>query len=337
MINKISELAKNNSKISDFHLRGGSDIACRIMGDIVIQKNSKIENKDIDEILKKNCSEEEIKIFNIKKELDCAIMLGELRFRANFYKTLKGSAAVLRRVETTIPQMDNLNLPPILYELIDAHKGLVLVTGPTGSGKSTTLAAIINQINETRSSNIITIEDPVEFIHSDKKSIISQREVGKQTESFAKALKGALREDPDVILVGELRDLETIGMALTAAETGHLVFGTLHTSGAPNTINRIIDVFPPEQQGQIRAQIAESLKMVNTQKLYKKKDGSGRIAAFEVMVCTSPIKNLIRESKIHQIPSVMQTAQREGMITMEKSIEGLVGTGVISNAETKNK
>ena len=337
MINKISELAKNNSKISDFHLRGGSDIACRIMGDIVIQKNSKIENKDIDEILKKNCSEEEIKIFSIKKELDCAIMLGELRFRANFYKTLKGSAAVLRRVETTIPQMDNLNLPPILYELIDAHKGLVLVTGPTGSGKSTTLAAIINQINETRSSNIITIEDPVEFIHSDKKSIISQREVGKQTESFAKALKGALREDPDVILVGELRDLETIGMALTAAETGHLVFGTLHTSGAPNTINRIIDVFPPEQQGQIRAQIAESLKMVITQKLYKKKDGSGRIAAFEVMVCTSPIKNLIRESKIHQIPSVMQTAQREGMLTMEKSIEGLVGTGVISNAETKNK
>ena len=337
MMNKILELAKNNSKISDFHLRGGSDIACRIMGDIVIQKNSKIENKDIDEILKKNCSEDEIKIFNIKKELDCAIMLGELRFRANFYKTLKGSAAVLRRVEATIPQMDNLNLPPILYELIDAHKGLVLVTGPTGSGKSTTLAAIINQINETRSSNIITIEDPVEFIHSDKKSIISQREVGKQTESFAKALKGALREDPDVILVGELRDLETIGMALTAAETGHLVFGTLHTSGAPNTINRIIDVFPPEQQGQIRAQIAESLKMVITQKLYKKKDGSGRIAAFEVMVCTPPIKNLIRESKIHQIPSVMQTAQREGMITMEKSIEGLVGTGVISNAETKNK
>jgi twitching motility protein PilT len=337
MINKISELAKNNSNISDFHLRGGSDIACRIMGDIVIQKNSKIENKDIDEILKKNCSEEEIKIFNIKKELDCAIMLGELRFRANFYKTLKGSAAVLRRVEATIPQMDNLNLPPILYELIDAHKGLVLVTGPTGSGKSTTLAAIINQINKTRSSNIITIEDPVEFIHSDKKSIISQREVGKQTESFAKALKGALREDPDVILVGELRDLETIGMALTAAETGHLVFGTLHTSGAPNTINRIIDVFPPEQQGQIRAQIAESLKMVITQNLYKKKDGSGRIAAFEVMVCTPPIKNLIRESKIHQMPSVMQTAQREGMITMEKSIEGLVGTGVISNAETKNK
>ena len=336
MINKISELAKSNSKISDFHLRGGSNIACRIMGDIVIENNSKIENKDIDDLLKNNCSEEEIKIFETKKELDCAIILGNLRFRANFYKTLNGSAAVLRRVETKIPLMDSLGLPPVLFELIDAHKGLVLVTGPTGSGKSTTLAAIINQINESRQANIITIEDPVEFIHKDKKSIVSQREVGKQTESFAKALKGALREDPDVILVGELRDLETIGMALTAAETGHLVFATLHTSGASNTINRLIDVFPPEQQTQIKAQISESLKMVVTQKLFKKKDGSGRIGAFEVMVCNSPIKNLIRESKIHQIPSVMQTGQREGMITMEKSIEDLIGTGVISNAEKNN-
>ena len=336
MINKIAELAKSNSKISDFHLRGGTNIAYREMGDIIIEKESRIENKDIEELLKKSCSEVEIKIFNTKKELDCAVMLGELRFRANFYKTLKGPAAVLRRIETKIPLMDNLALPPVLYELVEAHKGLVLMTGPTGSGKSTTLAAIINQINESKPANIITIEDPVEFIHTDKKSIVSQREVGKQTESFAKALKGALREDPDVILVGELRDLETIGMALTAAETGHLVFATLHTSGAPNTINRLIDVFPPEQQGQIRAQIAESLKMVITQKLFKKKDGSGRISAFEVMVCTAPVKNLIRENKIHQIPSVMQTSQREGMITMEKSIEGLIGSGIISNAEKKS-
>ena len=333
MINKISELAKSNSKISDFHLRGGSNIACRIMGDIVIENNSKIENKDIDDLLKNNCSEEEIKIFETKKELDCAIILENLRFRANFYKTLNGSAAVLRRVETKIPLMDSLGLPPVLFELIDAHKGLVLVTGPTGSGKSTTLAAIINQINESRQANIITIEDPVEFIHKDKKSIVSQREVGKQTESFAKALKGALREDPDVILVGELRDLETIGMALTAAETGHLVFATLHTSGAPNTINRLIDVFPPEQQTQIKAQISESLKMVVTQKLFKKKDGSGRIAAFEVMVCNSAVKNLIREGKVFQIPGVMQTAKRDGMITMNKSIEGLIGSKIISNVE----
>jgi len=336
MLEKITELANKDKNISDFHLRGGSDIAYRILGDINIEPNSKIDEKDIEELLKKNCSEEDIKRFNSKNELDTAVMLGELRFRANFYKTLNGTAAVLRRIETKIPLMDDLSLPPILFELLDTHKGLVLVTGPTGSGKSTTLAAIINQINESRQSNIITIEDPVEFIHKDKKSIVSQREVGKQTESFAHALKAALREDPDVILVGELRDLETIGMALTAAETGHLVFGTLHTSGAPNTINRIIDVFPPEQQGQIRAQIAESLKMVVTQKLFKKKDGSGRIGAFEVMVCNSPIKNLIREAKIHQIPSVMQTAQREGMMTMEKSIEDLIGTGIISNAEKNN-
>jgi len=333
MLEKITELANKDKNISDFHLRGGSDIAYRILGDVNIEPNSKIGEKDLEELLKKNCTEEDIEKFNSKNELDTAVMLGELRFRANFYKTLNGTAAVLRRIESKIPLMDDLSLPPILFELLDTHKGLVLVTGPTGSGKSTTLAAIINQINESRQSNIITIEDPVEFIHKDKKSIVSQREVGKQTESFAHALKAALREDPDVILVGELRDLETIGMALTAAETGHLVFGTLHTSGAPNTVNRIIDVFPPEQQGQIRAQLAESLKMVVTQKLFKKKDGSGRIGAFEVMMCNAPIKNLIREAKIHQIPSVMQTAQREGMITMEKSIEDLIGTGVISNAE----
>ncbi len=280
MITKISELAQTNKKISDFHLRGGSDISYRVLGDIVIEPNSQITDKDLQELLKNNCSEDEIKKFEVKNELDTAVMLGELRFRANFYKTLNGLAAVLRRVETKIPLMEDLNLPQVLFSLLDAHKGLVLVTGPTGSGKSTTLAAIINQINESRPANIITIEDPVEFIHKDKKSIVSQREVGKQTESFAHALKAALREDPDVILVGELRDLETIGMALTAAETGHLVFGTLHTSGAPNTVNRIIDVFPPEQQGQIRAQLAESLNMVVTQKLFKKKDGSGESRSF---------------------------------------------------------
>tara|TARA_B100001057_G_C22808022_1_gene934265 strand:- start:185 stop:1195 length:1011 start_codon:yes stop_codon:yes gene_type:complete len=333
MLEKITELANKDKQISDFHLRGGSDIAYRKLGEIIIEQSSKISEKDLEELLKSNCSEKDIKIFQEKNELDSAVILGDLRFRANFYKTLNGTGAVLRRVETKAPLMDDLNLPPILYELLDAHKGLVLVTGPTGSGKSTTQAAIINQINEARQSNIITIEDPVEFVHKDKKSIISQREVGKQTNSFANALKAALREDPDVILVGELRDLETISLALTAAETGHLVFGTLHTSGAPNTINRIIDVFPPEQQGQIRAQLSESLKMVVTQKLFKKKDGSGRVGAFEIMVCNAPIKNLIREAKIHQIPSVMQTAQREGMITMEKSIEDLIGTGVISNAE----
>ena len=333
MLEKVTELAIKEKQISDFHLRGGSDIAYRKLGDIVIEPNSKIEEKDLEELLKLNCSEHELKVFKDVKELDCAIMLGELRFRANFYQTMNGTGAVLRRVETVAPNMEDLNLPPVLYQLLDVHKGLVLVTGPTGSGKSTTLAAIINQINDQRQSNIITIEDPVEFIHKDKQSIVSHREVGKQTKSFSNALRAALREDPDVILVGELRDLETIGLALTAAETGHLVFGTLHTSGAPNTINRIIDVFPPEQQSQIRAQIAESLKMVVTQKLFKKKDNSGRIGAFEIMVCNAPIKNLIREAKIHQIPTVMQTAQREGMIQMEKSIEELIAAGKISSNE----
>ena len=299
-------------------------------------KDVMVKPQDLIDLMTTYCNEHETKKFQDTHELDSAVNISGLRFRANFYKTLNGPAAVLRRVESKIPEMGQFDLPDAHYDIIDMHKGLVLVTGPTGSGKSTTLAAIVNEINKTRTANIITVEDPVEFIHNDKKSIVSQREVGKQTESFAHALKGALREDPDVILVGELRDLETIGMALTAAETGHLVFGTLHTSGAPNTINRIIDVFPPEQQGQIRAQIAESLKMVVTQKLFKKKDGSGRVGAFEVMVCNAPIKNLIREAKIHQIPSVMQTAQREGMMTMEKSIEDLVGTGVISSADKNN-
>jgi twitching motility protein PilT len=225
--------------------------------------------------------------------------------------------------------MSQFDLPQSLYDIINMHKGLILVTGPTGSGKSTTLAAIVNEINKTRTSNIITVEDPVEFIHHDIKSIVSHREVGKQTNSFATALRAALREDPDVILVGELRDLETVSLALTAAETGHLVFGTLHTSGAPNTINRIIDVFPPNQQEQIRAQISSSLKMVITQRLLKTKDGQSRIGAFEVMVCTPPIQNLIRESKIHQIPSIMQTSVRDGMVTMQKSLEELVKTGKI--------
>ena len=278
-----------------------------------------------------------MKRFNDTHELDSSVTLSGLRFRANFYKTIHGPAAVLRRVESIIPTMDQFDLPPVLYDIIDMHKGLVLVTGPTGSGKSTTLAAIVNEINKTRTSNIITVEDPVEFIHKDIKSIVSHREVGKQTQSFASALKAALREDPDVILVGEMRDLETVSLALTAAETGHLVFGTLHTSGAPSTINRIIDVFPPEQQAQIRAQISTSLKMVVTQRLLKTKDGQGRCGAFEVMKCTAPIQNLIRESKIHQIPSIMQTAVKDGMVTMTKSLEELVKAGKIDASAGKEQ
>jgi len=329
MFEKLEELAKNNKKISDFHIRTGSPLAYRQTGEIRTIKEVIIKEQDLKDLLTTNCNEREIKKFQQTHELDSAVKIGGLRFRANFYKTLNGLAAVLRRVESKIPEMSQFGLPQVLYDIIDMHKGLVLVTGPTGSGKSTTLAAIINEINKTRTANIITVEDPVEFIHKDVKSIVSHREVGKQTETFASALKAALREDPDVILVGEMRDLETVSLALTAAETGHLVFGTLHTSGAPNTINRIIDVFPAEQQEQIRAQVSTSLKMVVTQRLIKTKDGLSRVGAFEVMKCTPPIQNLIREAKIHQIPSVMQTSVRDGMITMQKSLEELVKSGKI--------
>jgi len=335
MFEKLEELAKNNKKISDFHIRSGWPLAFRQTGEIHKVPEVVVKAQDLQDLLSTNCNEIEMKRFNDTHELDSSVTLSGLRFRANFYKTINGPAAVLRRVESVIPEMGQFDLPQVLYDIIDMHKGLVLVTGPTGSGKSTTLAAIINEINKTRTSNIITVEDPVEFIHKDAKSIVSHREVGKQTQTFASALKAALREDPDVILVGEMRDLETVSLALTAAETGHLVFGTLHTSGAPNTINRIIDVFPPEQQAQIRAQISTSLKMVVTQRLLKTKDGQGRCGAFEVMKCTAPIQNLIREAKIHQIPSIMQTAVKDGMITMAKSLEDLVKAGKIDASAGK--
>ena len=337
MFEKLEELAKNNKKISDFHIRAGAPLAYRQTGEIIKVQEVMVTAQDIKDLLSMNCNEHELNKFDNTHELDTSVTLSGLRFRANFYKTIKGPAGVCRRVESKIPDMDQFNLPQSLYDIVDFHKGLVLVTGPTGSGKSTTLAAIVNEINKTRTANIITVEDPVEFIHQDNKSIVSHREVGKQTETFAAALKAALREDPDVILVGEMRDLETISLALTAAETGHLVFGTLHTSGAPSTINRIIDVFPPEQQEQIRAQISTSLKMVVTQRLLKTRDGAGRVGAFEIMKCTAPIQNLIREAKIHQIPSIMQTAVRDGMITMEKSLEELAKAGKIDPGAARSE
>ena len=337
MFEKLEELAKNNKKISDFHIRAGAPLAYRQTGEIIKVQEVMVTAQDIKDLLSMNCNEHELNKFDKTHELDTSVTLSGLRFRANFYKTIKGPACVCRRVESKIPEMDQFNLPQSLYDIVDFHKGLVLVTGPTGSGKSTTLAAIVNEINKTRTAIIITVEDPVEFIHQDNKSIVSHREVGKQTETFAAALKAALREDPDVILVGEMRDLETISLALTAAETGHLVFGTLHTSGAPSTINRIIDVFPPEQQEQIRAQISTSLKMVVTQRLLKTRDGAGRVGAFEIMKCTAPIQNLIREAKIHQIPSIMQTAVRDGMITMEKSLEELAKAGKIDPGAARSE
>jgi len=333
MIDLVLDFCKNKTNVSDFHLRAGNNFAYRESGKIKIVKDKLITSDDLESLLLNNCSKEQQEEFKKNLELDCAIILESIRLRANFYKNSNSTSVVLRKVETTPPTMQELNLPPVLYNLIDAKKGLVLLTGPTGSGKTTTLASIINEINVNRACNIITIEDPIEFIHKDNQSIISQREVGRDTKSFSAALKAALREDPDVILVGELRDLETISLALTAAETGHLVFGTLHTSGAPNTINRIIDVFNPSQQAQVRAQVSDSLLMVVTQNLLLQKDKDSRIAAFEVLVSTPPVRNLIRENKIHQLPSVIQTSQKDGMITMEKSLETLVAKGLLENGK----
>ena len=272
MFEKLEELAKNNKKISDFHIRSGWPLAFRQTGEIHKVPEVVVKAQDLQDLLSTNCNEVEMKRFNDTHELDSSVTLSGLRFRANFYKTINGPAAVLRRVESVIPEMGQFDLPQVLYDIIDMHKGLVLVTGPTGSGKSTTLAAIINEINKTRTSNIITVEDPVEFIHKDVKSIVSHREVGKQTQTFASALKAALREDPDVILVGEMRDLETISLALTAAETGHLVLSTLHTSSAVKAVDRIIDIFPSSQKGQIRSMMSESLEAVIAQKLLQTKD-----------------------------------------------------------------
>ena len=317
----------NNEGLSDIHIQSGSAISLRINGIIEKQKTELVTVEKVLSFLKKNLSKDQFDEFN-NKNLDFALELNKNRFRANAYLGYNGCNIVLRKIETRIPDINDLNLPPVVNQLINSDNGLILITGPTGSGKSTSLASIINYINMNKQKNIITIEDPIEFIHKADQSIISQREIGVHATSFANALRASLQKI-DVILVGELRDLETTSLALTAAETGHLVLGTLHTSGAPNTIHRIIDMFPSEQQDQIRSQLASSLKLVMTQKLIRKIDGSGRVGAFEVMVCNAAIKNLIRENKIHQVPTVMQTGLKDGMITMDKSIENLINDGLI--------
>ena len=325
----------NNEGLSDIHIQSGSAISLRINGIIEKQNTELVTVENVLNFLKKKLSKDQFEEFNNKKNLDFALELNKNRFRANAYLGYNGCNIVLRKIETKIPDINDLNLPPVVNQQINSDNGLILITGPTGSGKSTSLASIINYINMNKQKNIITIEDPIEFIHKADQSIISQREIGIHATSFANALRASLREDPDVILVGELRDLETTSLALTAAETGHLVLGTLHTSGAPNTIHRIIDMFPSEQQDQIRSQLASSLKLVMTQKLIRKIDGSGRVGAFEVMVCNAAIKNLIRENKIHQVPTVMQTGLKDGMITMDKSIENLINDGLINFDDTQ--
>lgn len=327
----ILELAKT-TKLSDIHMHAGSKLAYREFGEI-IHLDQFVSSEEIREFLQEELSESDFFHFLESKDYDFAAEKDGFRFRINAFQQDSQIALVFRRIDSHIPSFEDLNLPSYIRSVPTLETGLVLVTGPTGSGKSTTLASIVDVINSTQNRHVITIEDPVEFKHASKSCIVSQREVGRDTKSFASALRASLREDPDVILVGEMRDLETIQLALTAAETGHLVFGTLHTNNAPSTITRIIDVFPPGQQDQIRAQIASSLRCVLTQRLFKRVDVSGRIAAFELMICNTAIRNLIRENKIFQIPNVMQTARGEGMIMMENYMKTLAMEKKISVAD----
>jgi twitching motility protein PilT len=328
MIDKFVTYARN-FKLSDIHVHSNESLAIRVHGDIQIQQDDFISQQDIEGFIENQLNDKDKAYFREHNDLDLAISHEEFRFRVNIYGTTNGPAMVLRKIETEVPDIGQLGLPPAVMDITTAKNGLVLVTGPTGSGKSTTLAAIINEINESRPENIITIEDPIEFMHKSKRSIVSQREVGRDTDTFSSALRASLREDPDVILVGEMRDYETVSLALTAAETGHLVFGTLHTNGAPSTVNRIIDVFPSAQQAQARSQLSQSLRLVVTQQLLKRTDKEGRIAAFEVMLCNIAVSNLIRENKIFQIEQAMQTGKAMGMITMNDCLKDLAERGII--------
>ena len=327
----MDELLRETADLgaSDLHLSAGLPPLMRIHGDLTRTEHPALSAAGVTALVNSIMSEEQRQTFQAEHEIDFACEVpGKGRFRVNAFVQSRGPGAVLRTIPTAIPTLESLNLPPVLKELCTRERGLVLVTGPTGSGKSTTLAAMVDLINQTWDAHILTVEDPIEFVHPPKRCLVNQREVGPHTRSFSNALRSALREDPDVILVGELRDLETMSLALTAAETGHLVFGTLHTSSAPKTIDRIIDVFPAGQQGQIRTMLSESLEAVVAQSLLKKK-GGGRVAACEVLIGTPAVRNLIREGKLHQITSMMQTGQRLGMQTLDMGLADLVKRGLI--------
>jgi twitching motility protein PilT len=317
---------------SDLHVTAGCEPAIRVNGVLErLEDLGALTPGDTQQLLYRITSTEQQKHLEIQRQLDMSYAVAGLaRFRVNIYFQRESLGAAFRLIPARLKTLDELGLPPVLHELATKPRGLVLVTGPTGSGKSTTLAAMIDEINSTRRDHIMTIEDPIEFVHRHKRCIVNQREIGPDATSFAEALRGALRQDPDVILLGEMRDLETIATALTAAETGHLVFATLHTQDAPSTVDRLIDVFPAVQQEQVRVQIASTLQGVITQTLIPRADGNGRVAALEILIPDDAVRNLVRQAKVEQVYSIMQTGGKRGMQTLEQSLAELVARGVIS-------
>jgi twitching motility protein PilT len=336
----ISELlafvVKNRA--SDLHLSAGLPPMIRVHGDIRRINLPALEHKDVHSMIYDIMNDAQRKTYEENLEVDFSFAIpGLARFRVNAFVQQRGAAAVMRTIPTKVLTLEELNAPKVFTAISEYPRGLVLVTGPTGSGKSTTLAAMINYINENEYGHILTVEDPIEFVHEAKKCLINQREVGPHTLSFSNALRSALREDPDIILVGEMRDLETIRLAMTAAETGHLVFGTLHTSSAAKTVDRIIDVFPAAEKEMIRAMLSESLRAVISQTLCKTKDGTGRVAAHEIMIGTPAIRNLIREAKVAQMYSAIQTGQAIGMQTLDQNLLELVKRNLVAIPEAKTK
>ncbi|MAD88601.1 MAG: twitching motility protein PilT [Pseudoalteromonas sp.] len=324
-------------KASDLHLSSGVSPMIRVDGDVRRVNIPALESKDVNSLVYDIMNDNQRKDYEQNLEVDFSFEVPNLaRFRVNAFNTSRGPAAVFRTIPSTVLSLDDLGAPDIFRDISDNPRGLVLVTGPTGSGKSTTLAAMVDYINNSKHHHILTIEDPIEFVHQNKLSLINQREVHRDTHSFKAALRSALREDPDVILVGELRDLETIRLAMTAAETGHLVFGTLHTTSAPKTIDRIIDVFPGEEKDMVRSMLSESLQAVISQTLVKKV-GGGRVAAHEIMLGIPAIRNLIREDKIAQMYSAIQTGAMHGMQTMDQCLKNLVNRGLITAQDAQSK